>query len=314
MAVYTASNGTLLADIAALTAIASTSLPVSGSVLLFVIAENNWFEYKSSLTSGDVRPVDNPATGYWIRIGREKLFANRTYHLSTTGSDSNNGLGIGTPFLTWSKTQAAIASIDCNGFEVTVQFADGTYTTPIVIDKQFVGLTRLTLQGNTTTPSNCLISVTGAAISVILQQNILVKGFKLVGSTYCLYGENTQLLTFTSLDFGAATFHIYGVSTKIEFFGGSYTVSGGAVFHVLLDNGLLNLSSSTITFSGSPVIAYIFYLNIGAYVNLTSLTFSGNASGSRYICDGGSILKGVSVANTIANTTTGSTANGGVAY
>lgn len=59
--------------------------------------------------------------------GREVLTVNRTYYVSTTGSDSNNGLAAGIPFLTIQKAIDVVASLDIGIYNVTITLASGNY-------------------------------------------------------------------------------------------------------------------------------------------------------------------------------------------
>lgn len=61
------------------------------------------------------------------------LSANATYFLSTTGSDANNGLTSGTPFRTHNHALSVISKFNLNGFNVTVNTANGTYSESAVL-------------------------------------------------------------------------------------------------------------------------------------------------------------------------------------
>lgn len=91
---------------------------------------------------------------------REKLTANRTYFVATTGSDSNDGLTVGAPFLTIQKAVDVAAALDASIYNVTIQCADGTYSMNRIILKPPVGSGTYTLLGNTTTPANCVLNNT----------------------------------------------------------------------------------------------------------------------------------------------------------
>src|SRR5262245_35229457 len=97
---------------------------------------------------------------------REALTANRTYYVRTDGSDVNTGLAntAAGAFLTIQKAVDTIsASLDLNGFTVTVQVADGTYTGAVAL-KNVVGFRTsgdLVIQGNAGSPTNVVVSPTG---------------------------------------------------------------------------------------------------------------------------------------------------------
>src|ERR1019366_1497903 len=86
---------------------------------------------------------------------RPLVLANFTYYVRTDGSDSNTGLAntSGAAFLTIQKAVTIVQGLDLNGFTVTIQVADGTYTGGVSANVPFVGGTVL-LNGNTTTPAN----------------------------------------------------------------------------------------------------------------------------------------------------------------
>lgn len=97
-------------------------------------------------------------------ILRVKLTANTTWYVRTDGSDSNDGSAndAGHAFLTIQKAINVISTYDINGFIATIQVADGTYTTPVLI-RPMVGLldeSRLLIKGNISNASAVLISTT----------------------------------------------------------------------------------------------------------------------------------------------------------
>jgi hypothetical protein len=60
-------------------------------------------------------------------VGREVLTANRTYYVSTTGSDTtNNGLSTGSLFATLQKAWNVATTLDLARFSVTIQMVSWT--------------------------------------------------------------------------------------------------------------------------------------------------------------------------------------------
>ena len=253
--------------------------------------------------------------------GREVLTANRTYYVRTDGSDSNNGLSdaSGGAFL---KIQAAVdatTKLDLNGYSVTVQVRDGTFTDLVVL-KDVVGYWGpgcLKIQGNSTTPANVLVSTTSA--SAFIASNIStcwdIKDLKVQTTTS---GNGLSLtrspLRYGNLDFGAcASTHVnFGFGAYVEVIS-NYTISGGAPWHWIGQGAsVLSCSSKTITLSGTPSFSAEFTRNNGSYFNIPGNTFSGSATGTRYLAQlCGSIITNGGGASYLPGSVAGSTATGG---
>jgi len=200
---------------------------------------------------------------------REMLTANRTYYVRTDGSDSNSGLSntSGGAFLTIQKAIDTIANtIDLGGYNVTIQVAAGTYTGAVTVSAPWVGAGNVTLLGDTTTPSNVLLSVTGAAIVVGVQPGttqgansarLFVGGFKIVATLQAIVANEGSLTNVIGkMEYGACGTHLLAQRFSSIYINADYTISGNATLHWSgSTNGSIVCTSRTITLSGSPVFS-----------------------------------------------------------
>lgn len=312
MATYTASNGAIVADLTALIATPSTSLPSSGFVVLFVASENNWYEYNPALTSGDATPINNPTNGRWVRIGRDRLTANRTYYVRTDGSDSNNGLTntSGGAFLTIPKAIDVVSSLDINIYDVTIRVGAGTYTTPVVL-KSLIGSGTVTIRGDNNDNTSTIISTTSSdAISGYFDGKYSIQYLKIQTTTSgnCLNAEG--FISFGNVNFGAcANFHIVLESAKAQYRCiASYAISGGTTgYHIAcLRGGYILVTGITLTITGTPNFPTAFiWAAYCSQVLYYSNTISGSATGSRYLVTLNAVLfaGGATLPGSIAGTT-----------
>jgi len=93
---------------------------------------------------------------------RERLTTNRTYYVRTDGNDGNDGLSnaVGGAFLTLQGALNKVAQIDLNGFSVTIQLANGTYTAGGIVPATIgqADVDDLIIQGNAGSPGNVIIN------------------------------------------------------------------------------------------------------------------------------------------------------------
>ncbi len=281
-----------VADIAALKAL--TGLPNSGSGLYYAryVDKLGWYRFDPDASTGGIAP--NTGTGRWFPIEREILTADRTYYVRTDGNDSNTGLAntSGDAFLTWAKAQEVLATLDGNGYIATVKFT-GTFTSAITIDKAFIGLSAIQLDGDTTTPSNAFINITGSDC-ITLRSNstpIFIKGFRLATNTgICLANFLGTLTINGNMDFATAGFsHIYVSGQKSQVNQkASYTISGGSGSHIqIYDQSLFDGNDApntyTVTLTGTPNFSAAFIIAGRAATALfVNTTYSGSATGQRY--------------------------------
>lgn len=258
---------------------------------------------------------------------REVLQANRTYYVRTDGNNSNTGLAnsSGGAFLTIQKAIDTVATLDTNGKNVTIQVVAGTYTgtwvLPYVIGAKFATLTIL---GDTTTPSNCLISCTSvfAAIqSAGCGNGWYIRGFKIQTTTtgYCVYvGDQLSTVNLGENDYGAVPSgysHIasrYGGRVTIQT---GYTISGGANNHLFTNEaGILSVPTATVTITGTPAFSGAFASALGlSVIEFGSTTWSGSATGARYNASQNSIINTFGQATTwLPGNAVGTTATGGL--
>lgn len=218
---------------------------------------------------------------------RERLTADRTYYIRTDGSDSNTGLANSSAgaLQTFAGAKSVLSALDLNGFTVTFQVGAGTYTGNISLSGPVLnGL--VIYQGDTTTPSNVLISLAGNCVFATNGAILTVKGFKLTSSANnCMWATNGGVINFQNIDFGSASSgrHMRGDNFGILNATGNYTISGGAQDHILLQQyGQYIASGNTVTLSGTPAFSGQFLNIIGGQATMFSVTFSGAATGKRY--------------------------------
>jgi hypothetical protein len=224
---------------------------------------------------------------------REQLTANRTYYVSTTGNDSNNGLTVGAPFLTIQKAVDVVCgTIDMGNYNVTVQLADGTYTNAVALYPVMTGKGIAKIQGNVTTPANTLIDVTSTNCVTALTAgtNWTLKSVKIQTSTASgVTVYNFASLILDSVSFGTvAGYDIYCLGGYV-LITGTYTISGNATAHVEVQgSGVVNFQTGgvTINFTGAPNFSSAFIEVVtGACSQAVGITFTGtfaSVTGKRY--------------------------------
>ena len=298
MAAYT-SIGYSVADIAALQAIPPADRPAFAGALVSVVSTNQWFAFDPSGTTGGVIPTSGP--GRWYPLHRETLTANRTYFVRTDGNDNNTGLAntAGGAFATWTKAIDVLATLDGNGFTATIQ-GTGTFpdTNRCVLNRAFVGFSKIIIEGNVTTPTNCILTapnVTGIADTdgaLVVNTNTLIE-VRGIGFTTSASGGVALGLTVvngTCNITGNCNFGVSGLSTALRHIyvtGNSailkilaaYTVTGNGNNHLaVFEQGLIEsivLSGFTHTLSGSLTINEFAQAARGGTISLLNNTWTG---------------------------------------
>lgn len=290
----------------------AASTPLSGSELLEIVQGG---------ASKKVSAADLAGSG-GSGSSREVISAARSYYVRTDGSDSNDGRTntSGGAFLTIQKAVDVICgTLDINsGITVTINVADGTYTTPVVL-KKYVGPGSVAIVGNTSTPANVLISTTSANAIALSEPALYdISGFKLQTTTggsglFIVYGG---IVKFSAIDFGAcALAHMLCTMGGKITATGNYAISGGAGGHILATTaGVVDINSRTVTLTGTPGFssAFIWMSEGMGMANAYSVTFSGGASGKRYLVNNNSVCFVNGAGSTyIPGTVAGTTATGG---
>lgn len=236
---------------------------------------------------------------------RQKLTANRTYYVTTTGSDSNDGLSAGSPFLTIQKAIDTIATFDLGLFDVTIDVANGTYTGAVVLKPLITSGGQVTIEGDTATPSNVLLNISsGDAITASHQTGIyLLKGFRLQTSSsgsaqvYCLDKSVVELenIEFHTGDTVGAGRHLRceggGSLIKINT---SYTITGNVARHYEAgQQGAIWAFNITVTCSGTRAFSIFAVASGISYLRIHGNTWTGagSATGTRYSVTQNSVIR-----------------------
>lgn len=222
-----------------------------------------------------------------VSLGREILFADRTYYVATTGSDSNDGLTVGTPFLTIQKAVNVVSSkLDISLFVVTIQVATGTYDA-FTFAAPF-GSGSVIVKGDNTTPANCLIQSSGACVLAAEAAPVarLIEGFKLVSTGYAgLVACRLASLQFKNINFGAcAAYHMTASGGAVLTAYGDYSITGNATVHAFIEVAAIAiLHLRTVTISGGVALNSGFAIaRQGSMISAYGMIFSGSYTGARY--------------------------------
>ena len=229
---------------------------------------------------------------------RTTLSAAATYYVRTDGNDANTGLvnSSGGAFLTIQYAIDVASALDNMGYNITIQVVDGTYSlsSPILC-KTFVGSGTITLQGNVTTPNNCVLSYSFASSNDGIQASGVlgvynIQGFKMICSSngnQAIYAVDQSIVNVQKMNFSTGwAYHLSSTSFAEINIIGNYTISGGAAMHFTTSQGKIGANVTlTITVSGTPAFSSAFAnASRCGYILVTSskVTFSGSATGKYY--------------------------------
>lgn len=232
--------------------------------------------------------------------GRERLLANRTYFVRTDGNDSNTGLAntSGGAFLTIERARQAVYALDLNGFTATIKLADGTYTAGVICNGMPPGAavaSPIIFEGNTSTPANVIISTTSSDCFIAQNgANIYVTGVEMRTTTSgsCMRAIKGGQIIHGNVRFGtSAGFHVETADGGRRYNDGNFSIVGGAVAHQhVTSGGFQLLANCTVTLTGTPAFSQYFVGLSGGYAQYTACTFSGSATGIRFLNHEGGII------------------------
>lgn len=227
----------------------------------------------------------------WMTV-RERLTGSRTYYVRTDGNDSNAGLAnnAGGAFRTVQKAIDVIAALDINTQSVTISVASSDATTGVVsVTGPWIGTGTVTMTGDTTTPSNTPLSVTGNnTVTVTGGGRLSIGGFKCSTTTSGsgLFASRGGVINVTGkMEYACAT-----AGLRCDEFGtinhnlADFIVSGGGQFQWYVSKlGLIDVRNRTVTITGTPAFSAAWaYCRGGGYILCGGNTFSGSATGPRY--------------------------------
>jgi len=239
-----------------------------------------------TFTAGTLIAANEIAAG----VIRERLTANRTYYVLTTGSDSNTGLvnNAGGAFLTLVKAMSVVQQLDIGIYNVTIQVGNGTYA-GFGINGPWLGSGDVTLTGNTGSPGSVIFN---SACEVFSGAVLAIEGCRFTnagGNGVAV--EAGGIVYLGNVQYGACSnFQLYCGPGGQAFYYGNVGIVGGASMHCTMVGGSVDWGSGTWTLTGTPAFSYFAYASRLGSIICDNATISGAATGTRYNADTNSII------------------------
>jgi hypothetical protein len=269
-----------------------------------------------------------------------------TFYVRTTGNDyggSNSCLILADPCLTIAQAMLSSQKFYAANGSLTINIGAGSFTESVFVNQPLTGSFNVAGNPNGTNlqPGQLMLSGTGSG-STTITGNATVCG-TIVSTNYATVGIRGMTLNgngnacqstlfaqiggtiniYDDIVFGPATvehIHVENAGSSVQSWY-SYTVSGGAVRHILVGGGggiYLNnaFPSGVITLSGTPAFsdAFVVAAEAGSVQFNTGVSFSGTFTGKRYdVYDNGVIETFPSTSLTwLPGTIAGTARTGGV--
>lgn len=221
------------------------------------------------------------------RFAAETLVANKTFYVRTDGSDSNSGLAntSGSAFLTVQRGVDEAYRMDLRQYNVTIQIADGTYNGAIALKGKSAGGGTITINGNSGTPANVILTNTGSNILTVSRgASVIISNFRFSTSSIAIHAiHHGEVIFGAGIQFAANTnYHMLTEAKGSIYSRNSYSIVGGSTYHMLAhESGSINLAGITVTLTGTPAFSVVAYA-AGGFIQYWANTFSGSATGQRY--------------------------------
>jgi len=291
------------------------------------LAAGTYFYRVSAENSAGTSPLSNEASATTLAAPgagttRESLTQNRTYFVSPSGSDSNSGLTSGASFGSLQYAFNLIEStLDLKGSTVMIRASPGTYTSGITF-RNWTGGGQIILDlGGATvsaTGTNA-VSTMGVLGGTLRIQNGTLRTTS--AGNALSHGAAGTLIIDSGINFGPTAANHINIQSpgSLVVVLGSYTISGGAVNHIVANGSgtiFRHIRGTVSIDSGGAVIpfsSYFAYAGFGGFIysGATYEIVSGSVSGIRYISFLNSIIYSTRGPSHFPGTIAGSAITGG---
>jgi hypothetical protein len=276
------------------------------------------------LGPGQTAAVDSDGTNYWTawKPGRCRLGAQTNFFYASNGSNGNNGLTFGAPWLTASFGYAFIQeNIDLNGFQIFLQPAAGTFTAAESFTGPLFGKggqSAFTILGNPSSPSSYVYDTAGGSPSFSIDNGAQINfnGLEVISGGAGLQVTNGAFAAVQNMIFGAsntAHMNILNAGSRI-WANGNYSIVGSAPTHVSTGQqaSFQIVTPLTVTLTGTPAFTEFANAIDLSLQTWSAATFNGSATGQRYEVANLSVIDtGGGGANFLPGNSAGSASGGG---
>lgn len=212
---------------------------------------------------------------------RELLTAIRTYCVSPSGNDANDGLTQLTPFATIQKAFDTCRTLDLGNYGVLIRLANGAYAGATALGEWVGGNPKngpdgfgapVTILGDAIVPSNVLINASGNCLVASEGAKLNIGGVKFAtssgGALYASAGG--QIWVSQAVDFGAcAGDHMLANPFGLIGVAHNYYISGGAQSHYrACAGGQMEAYNLTVFHLGAQTFTQAFaWASTGGFIN-----------------------------------------------
>lgn len=247
---------------------------------------------------------------------RIPINAGLTIFCSPSGNDSNSGLVIGSPKKTMGSAYAMLQqNYDLRGQQVTIQLADGNYPDDLTAFLPLTGQgSSVVINGHSGSSASVTVDAITASLGAFLQPQNLKFTSAVLAKSSLTAAQGGEIFMGLGLIFGATTNVQISANFGGGIFGGlPYTIAGGAANHVAAGtSGFIDIDGATVTLTGTPAYSGSFASASAGNINAGGISFSGSATGVRYLASGnGVILTNGGGATYFPGGSAGSVATGG---
>lgn len=264
---------------------------------LFVWVEENDKLYRYDAVATDTDDDDlyltHTNSGTWVQFvsggggggggggGLTALEANTTLYVSTTGDDNNDGLTVGAP-ITLQTALYRASNYVFNGYNLTIQLANGTYTGLFKLPSILSSSGALFIDGNT--GDNTLVKINGRFQGYCNTGQFHFRYFEIYSSGNDLFDlQRNGIYSFTEIRFGVCNNALncyHNVSISL----GNFTVFANELrFAQLVGNCTLDFANSVIDLENTPSFGFAFITLSNSFVRWNgSYINSGSATGRRF--------------------------------
>jgi hypothetical protein len=227
----------------------------------------------------------------------------------SAGSGTHTALMV-SPFLTVQKGLDAVGATDMSIYSATVAVAGGQYDQALTTKPQ-VGGSGYTLRGDTTTPSNVILTNNAGGWGVFYVPGAnanpwTITGFRLTGSgvnSGGIFGFNGAIISYNSIEFGACgNYHIWlNNGSYASMNGNCSVVAAGTNIHWLMQQGSrMDTRGMTLTHTTNPTNYGTTFCQMNDVCDIlcSGMTFtnSGFVTGQRFNANGLSVINSAGAA------------------